>query len=127
MVILTTLSDGIMTNPAFVDMNDFNPYWPMPIGRSPSFTIVGTTMPNMTMCSSDKYWWGGKIEAVMPIPTVGHQRDLGNSLLQSTITCARALSGRSRPQCGHEPQKPCGNRRYRAAVHYKDEVSREFY
>lgn len=24
MVILTTLSDGIMTNPAFVDMNDFN-------------------------------------------------------------------------------------------------------
>jgi len=54
MVILTTLSDGIMTNPAFVDMNDFNPYWPMPIGRSPSFTIVGTTMPNMTMCSSDK-------------------------------------------------------------------------
>ena len=87
MVILTTLSDGIMTNPAFVDMNDFNPYWPMPIGRSPSFTIVGTTMPNMTMCSSDKYWWGGKIEAVMPIPTVGHQRDLGNSLLQSIVTC----------------------------------------
>jgi len=43
MVILTTLSDGIMTNPAFVDMNDFNPYWPMPIGRSPSFTKAGVS------------------------------------------------------------------------------------
>lgn len=26
-------------------------------------------------------------EDVKPIPTVGHQRDLGNSLLQSIVTC----------------------------------------